>query len=266
VKAYLVLYNVASALAWASVLYLAVQHLSASPSTIENISKRVPSFVPPAFSPIYRRAITTYAALGEHTKWVQTAATMEVVHSLVGFVRSPVQTTAMQVASRLYLVWGVADRFAEVRSPSAALRYHLTINKQAQNSPLYATMVLSWSLTEVIRYSFYAVGLLGIEPGFLLWLRYTTFYLLYPTGAGSEAFVCFATLPLDKPILEWDAWALGRGFLFFLWWPGAHCYDSFCMFMLTCSRPVLALYFLYSYMMVQRRKVFGFSSSKVKTQ
>jgi len=114
VKAYLVLYNLASTAGWASVLYLAVQHLSAPSSTIERLSTRVPAIIPPSVAPLYERATTTYAALGEHTKWVQTGAALEVLHSLLGFVRSPVQTTAMQVASRLYLVWGIADRFTEV--------------------------------------------------------------------------------------------------------------------------------------------------------
>ena len=39
----------------------------------------------------------------------QTAAILEVLHSLVGLVRAPVGTTAMQVASRLWLVWGILD-------------------------------------------------------------------------------------------------------------------------------------------------------------
>ena len=56
-------------------------------------------------------------------------------------------------------------------------------------------MVLSWSLTEVVRYSFYAFSLLGSEPAPLAWLRYTLFYVLYPTGASSEAFLMYSTLP-----------------------------------------------------------------------
>jgi hypothetical protein len=35
---------------------------------------------------------------------VQSAAALEVLHALVGVVRSPVLTTALQVASRLLLV------------------------------------------------------------------------------------------------------------------------------------------------------------------
>ncbi|KAH9929868.1 uncharacterized protein BXZ73DRAFT_77988 [Epithele typhae] len=40
-------------------------------------------------------------------------------------------------------------------------------------------MMLSWLLTEVVPYSFYACALVA--------LRYTLFYVLYPTGASSEA-------------------------------------------------------------------------------
>jgi len=36
-------------------------------------------------------------------------------------------------------------------------------------------MVLSWGITEVIRYSNYASDLLNIRPYALLWLRYLTF-------------------------------------------------------------------------------------------
>jgi very-long-chain (3R)-3-hydroxyacyl-CoA dehydratase len=39
---------------------------------------------------------------------------LEVLHALFGWVRSPLPTTVMQVASRLFLVWGVADRFETV--------------------------------------------------------------------------------------------------------------------------------------------------------
>lgn len=83
-------------------------------------------------------------------------------------------------------------------------------------------------MTEVIRYSFYACNLLGFEPYILLYLRYTTFYVLYPVGASSEAFLIFATLPKSSPIPGWQAWVQGmwkpadyfRTLLFCIWWPG----------------------------------------------
>lgn len=90
-------------------------------------------------------------------------------------------------------------------------------------------MVFAWSLTEVIRYSFYAANLLGHEPYALLYLRYTTFYVLYPLGAASEAFVNYSTLPASSPIPSLGSWLRGmwtpadyvRGALFLIWWPGA---------------------------------------------
>lgn len=38
---------------------------------------------------------------------VQSLAVLEVVHACIGIVRSPVHTVAQQVASRLFIVWGI---------------------------------------------------------------------------------------------------------------------------------------------------------------
>lgn len=83
-------------------------------------------------------------------------------------------------------------------------------------------MILSWSITEVIRYVFYALNLLGHEPYSLLWTRYTTFYVLYLTGASSEAFLMFSTLPntARTPLVAWSLHDWFRLALFFTWWPG----------------------------------------------
>jgi very-long-chain (3R)-3-hydroxyacyl-CoA dehydratase len=56
---------------------------------------------------------------------------------------------------------------------------------ETHSSPLFTTMLLAWSLTEVIRYTYYATSLLGIKIRALDWLRYTTFLPLYPLGAAS---------------------------------------------------------------------------------
>jgi very-long-chain (3R)-3-hydroxyacyl-CoA dehydratase len=89
---------------------------------------------------------------------------------------------------------------------------------QARYNPIYASMVLSWSITEIIRYSFYAANKLQSEPKWLLWLRYTTFYVLYPTGASSEAFLILSTIPFQQTI--WTAWDYIRAAMFLIWWPG----------------------------------------------
>lgn len=109
---------------------------------------------------------------------VQSAAFMEILHSLVGMVRSPLLITAMQVGSRLLLVWGVT--------------YWVELS-QAHWS-LYL-MVISWSLTEVPRYLFYASSLtMDTVPFPLFWLRYSLFMVLYPTGISGEYLQMFTSL------------------------------------------------------------------------
>lgn len=246
VQAYLVAYNLLSAAGWSFVLYRTLAHLFGAQQQQQHESLLatikagpvpsfvwVPSLLPARLAPFYTRACTTYDAVGTTTARVQTAAVLEVLHVLLGLVRSPLPTTVVQVASRLFSVWCIAARF-----PSA------------QRSPFYATMVLSWALTEVVRYAFYAATLLGHDgsaPALLTWARYSTFFVLYPTGAGSEALVNFATLSVSlsrgsgwwdaRPLAQWDTYALVRGVLFIAWWPG--------------------LYPMYTHMIKQRRKMFG---------
>ena len=47
--------------------------------------------------------------LGTEIKYVQTAAVLEILHALLGFVRSPISRTLPQVASRLAIVWFAMD-------------------------------------------------------------------------------------------------------------------------------------------------------------
>ncbi|KAF8520332.1 PTPLA-domain-containing protein [Hysterangium stoloniferum] len=253
---YLVIYNVLSALGWSYVFYTTCMHL-ASPTDLSPVAAVTPmptaksalphmlssfplfqptlpqtvecpsqSCIPPTLLSLFDRAKTTYAAVGWQTAAVQSFAFLEVIHCLLGWVRSPIMTTAAQVASRLILVWGIAYQY-----------------EAARHNPFYASMVLSWSITEVIRYSFYAANKLQSEPKWLLWLRYSTFYILYPTGAGSEAFLIFSTIP--SQFTAWNEWDSLRASMFFIWWPG--------------------LYVMYTYMIKQRRKVLRRLGGRPKT-
>ncbi|KAI5818705.1 tyrosine phosphatase-like protein [Pyronema omphalodes] len=122
-----------------------------------------------------------FAINGEYTKWTQTLAILEVIHVVVGLARSSLPTTALQVASRILLVWGVCDRYYA-----------------PQHSVAYTTMLVAWGITEVCRYPFYIVSLSGGESKLLQWLRYNTFFVLYPLGAGSEAFCIYRALAEAK--------------------------------------------------------------------
>lgn len=59
-------------------------------------------------------------------------------------------------------------------------------------SPFYSSMLLAWSVTEVVRYLFFALSLgTGSEPSPLRWMRYSGFFVLYPVGISSELFELF---------------------------------------------------------------------------
>ncbi|KAL8835631.1 MAG: hypothetical protein Q9170_003248 [Blastenia crenularia] len=156
---------------------------------------------------------SVYGGAGDFVKWTQTVAILEMIHSAFGLVRSPLLTTSMQIASRLLLVWGVVDQFPA----------------ETSTSPFYSSMLLAWSATEVVRYSYFVFNLRGSVPSFLTWLRYNMFYILYPVGITSEAVLVWkATQSTGEP-WKWIGWGLLA-----LYVPGS--------------------YVLYTYMIGQRRK------------
>lgn len=115
---------------------------------------------------------------------VQTAAIMEVLHCMVGIVRSGVVTTAVQVASRLGILWGVLYTTPEV-----------------QGNPAIVSLLAAWALTEPIRYSFYTFQLLKLPvPAPLLWIRYSLFIIAYPVRARNQTQRASACLPAHRQL------------------------------------------------------------------
>ncbi|WWC95296.1 hypothetical protein V866_002157 [Kwoniella sp. B9012] len=280
VKVYLLFYNLISALLWGHLLYIVLLFIITPRSTASTIQHAPSSFFARLFpstsstpSPINRfiehfSGSYDFKGLGWKTKYVQSLAALEILHTALGWVRSPLGTVASQVFSRVWTVWGVVEAVPEV----------------SHSSPLFTTMLFAWSLTEVIRYTFYFLSLLNIQSPFVNYLRYTTFIPLYPIGASSEAFLAFSTLPPILPVignlisglppkarevllkthigrnLLWNlakssvtksvvntrSWGLLEVFrlvMFFIWWP--------------------SLYVLFTYMLKQRKKVLGGKKGKV---
>ncbi|KAL8694470.1 MAG: hypothetical protein Q9218_000883 [Villophora microphyllina] len=156
---------------------------------------------------------SVYEGAGDFTKWTQTVAVLEILHSAFGLVRSPLPTTLLQVTSRLLLVWAVVDRFPSVST----------------STPFYSSMLLAWSATEVVRYSYFVLNLRGSVPTFMTWLRYNMFYVLYPVGISSEAVLVWKASEVAGEPWKWVGWGvLG------LYVPGS--------------------YVLYTYMITQRTK------------
>jgi len=179
-----------------------------------------------------------FPVIATELKIFQTLAILEVVHSAIGLVRSPPVVTAVQVSSRLFLVWGVTN-----------------LVEEAQHSVGVITYVIAWSVTEVIRYSFYALSLLNRPPYFLLWARYTFFIILYPLGALGELVVVISALPYVKQrrILTFDL-------------PNAAniSFNYYYLMILIILTYLPGFPQLYCYMFSQRRKVLGGSGQAKK--
>lgn len=196
--AYLVLYNAASAIAWATVLGRVALMLN----------MRGPSFVP--------LVVDNFARI------TQTCAVMEILHALTGeiplynqcfrecpganahilpgVVPAPVFTTVMQVASRLFLMWAVCYPFPELNI-----------------SAWYSSMLCAWSVTEVIRYTYFALKQFEAIPGWLHWLRYSAFLILYPIGISSEvAMTLQALFGPAQDFVSWYPYALGAVLLSYI--------------------------------------------------
>ncbi|KAF3360589.1 hypothetical protein VdG1_01549 [Verticillium dahliae VDG1] len=191
---YLILYNAVSASIWASILF----------RTVAVYSRHGPAAVP--------------LAVASWTLWAQSAAGMEVIHSLLGVVRAPVLTTFVQVAGRCTVLWAYIRPFLQV----------------AQD-PAYTAMVVAWSIAEVIRYSYFVFHLSDMLPRALVWLRYSMFFVLYPVGIlGEIRLVLLATE---------------------FWWLHSQVVPYITYAALTLYVP--ASYILFSHLMKQRRKVLG---------
>ncbi|ORY19592.1 tyrosine phosphatase-like protein [Clohesyomyces aquaticus] len=168
-----------------------------------------------------------YAQNENFCRLTQSLAILEVVHSLSGIVRAPLLTTLMQVASRLLLVWGIAYNFPQT----------------TKNSPAYSSMLVAWSVTEVVRYSYFVFVLAGTGvPALWTWLRYNTFLVLYPVGVASETWLVYKAIGPASKINEVYGYVL-YGIL---------------------ATYVPGFYMLFTYMLKQRRRIMRGSNEKKK--
>ncbi|BCR83346.1 protein tyrosine phosphatase-like domain-containing protein [Aspergillus chevalieri] len=161
----------------------------------------------------------------------QSLAILEILHSLLGLVRAPVMTTLMQVASRLLLVWGIMYPFGDHGAVGKGIVGGFGEGQLGDYA--FLGCLGAWGVTECIRYGFFALQVSGVGvPGWWTWLRYNTFYVLYPLGISSE---CTMVVKALQPAAE-----LHPAF----WW--------FLVVVLGIYVP--GSYILYTHMIAQRRK------------
>ncbi|KAL6277334.1 hypothetical protein ACE6H2_020935 [Prunus campanulata] len=211
-RLYLSLYNWTVFLGWLQVLYLALKTLN------ESGHQHV------------------YKAVERPLLLAQSAAVLEILHGLVGLVRSPISATLPQIGSRLYLTWGILWSFPETQS-------HI----------LVSSLVISWSITEIIRYSFFGMKeALGFAPSWLLWLRYSTFLLLYPTGITSEVGLIYIALQYIQKSEKYSIRMPNK-------WNSS--FDYFYAAIIALGIYVPGIPHMYRYMLSQRKK--ALSKTKV---
>ncbi|OAL37062.1 hypothetical protein AYO20_03539 [Fonsecaea nubica] len=166
-------------------------------------------------------------------KWTQTIALLEILHATVGLVRASPLTTAMQVASRILVVWVVLNLFPQIVATTNS--YGKSVPGSTTGPIAFAGILLAWGTTEVIRYGFFVwkAAISEMVPTGLTWLRYNTFFVLYPIGISSECLLMYLALkPAAKQGLRID---LLLKAVLLIYVPGS--------------------YILYTHMMAQRRKV-----------
>ncbi|KFY23021.1 hypothetical protein V493_06159 [Pseudogymnoascus sp. VKM F-4281 (FW-2241)] len=111
--------------------------------------------------------------------WTETLTTIEVIHAGTGLVRAAAATTALQVAGRNTIVWAITRNYPDVAAREWA----------------YPSMLVAWNVADSVRYTFFAIERgTGRVPNTLLWLRYNMFFVLYPIGIVSEAWLAYKVI------------------------------------------------------------------------
>jgi len=169
----------------------------------------------------------------------QTAAVLGIIHAAIGIVKSNVILTTFQVFSRVFVVWGVL----EISPPSTV----------SIGVPL---LLFAWCVTEIIRYGYYFLNLVGLSQ-LIVWFRYTLFIALYPIGVSGELICVYNALGhvRDKRIFTY---AMPNKLNF------AFDYHYALIGIALMYIPIFPQ--LYLHMFAQRKKVLGGDSSAKKTK
>ncbi|CAD7969094.1 unnamed protein product [Amoebophrya sp. A25] len=221
-KYYLVLYNAVQTIGWSVIL-----------------AKVVEAVIRGGFAGL----ASSWVSAGPLVVTMHYVMLLEILHSVLGLVRSNPVTAAIQVYSRLQVC---------------------IILKYSGNNPALLTgvMLLAWSITEAIRHAYLASNLLQLPSYLLKWCRYSFFFVLYPMGVSGE---------LGSLAASWQdvqEWPLDR--------------NSFDTWLINCAKTIIgvsgnsmfllyAIYapglaFLYTHMISQRGKALGGGASAKKSK
>ena len=161
-------------------------------------------------------------------EYCQYGAFLEIIHSLIGLVKSSIFATSIQIIGRIIIVV-ILQNF-----PSAISKGYLLI-------------YIAWSIIEIVRYIYYIMSLFQKEyanfniPYMLIWCRYSFFIVLYPIGVSGEMLT---------------VWNARKDFNKFKIYQGdKHTFTAADLIYPIWILYIPALIYLYGYLFKQRKKV-----------
>ncbi|XP_015183394.1 PREDICTED: very-long-chain (3R)-3-hydroxyacyl-CoA dehydratase 2 [Polistes dominula] len=209
-KLYLIAYNAIEVIGWSYVFYILISHYGDNASTLSLWDK---IWLPLTF--------------------IQYSAYLEVIHCIIGFVPSNAFITLAQVSSRAFLILVLFSLPWEFVESSLCLPY----------------TVLSWSITEILRYLYYLLNIISCVPKFLTWLRYSTFMVLYPTGISGELWCIYYAIVYSMSHPELWSYALPN--------PWNFTFSYLYLLIIIVLTYIPGSFILYSHMLSQRKKILG---------
>jgi very-long-chain (3R)-3-hydroxyacyl-CoA dehydratase len=198
-------------------------------------------------------------------KIFQTLALLEVVHAALKLVRSNPFLNFLQIVSRLVVVWGIVNLFPTVsvfRTDNYFIHLKEYLSNLKSKECVGVLMIcFAWSITEIVRYSYYALNILDCVPYILTWLRYSLFIVLYPFGVAGELTCIFYGIYHVYPIKNRNRYSLllPNSFNF--------SFDILYILLIAVIAYIPGFPVLYKHMLAQRKKILsGSSGEKAKKE
>jgi very-long-chain (3R)-3-hydroxyacyl-CoA dehydratase len=125
---------------------------------------------------------TAWQRTGLILKIFQTTSLLEIVHSSTKLVKSSPKETSQQILARLFITYVVVDKVPKLHE-----------------SKFLLPLLLSWSVSDIIRYTYYFLKECNYIPYWIKFLRYSAFLGLYPIGMLCEALLILEAFKLQIP-------------------------------------------------------------------
>ncbi|KAK7116428.1 very-long-chain (3R)-3-hydroxyacyl-CoA dehydratase 3-like [Littorina saxatilis] len=122
---------------------------------------------------------TAFDAVGTQIMICQLAAFLEVVHPMLGLVRTGIVAPLAQVLGRNFILFLL-----------------ILQDPRLQERPIVFYLFLVWGTVELVRYPYYMLQSAGLDIPVITWMRYTAWIPLYPLGLLLEGTVVFMSTPL----------------------------------------------------------------------